>query len=220
MTNPSVETVTSDTAITVREMRPEYNREVSLIMTHGFHGKFSRTKVDAGALTLFFELLLKQSADIPCTKRVVAVLGGKIVGTMSLKWHKHSGGGAQVAVPSAKRFWWKEISGIGAGKTLLLLTAFNFLQHYPVPGECYIADLAVDPELRGRGVGRLLLNAALQYMKEQPLLYYVSLHVAGHNRTAQSLYERTGFSTQTEEHSLLSKILYREETWKYMIYGQ
>lgn len=216
MTNTSIATT-----VTIADMQPGYNREVSRIIVHGFQGKFTaRTKIEPDGLALFFEQLLGYTVEGPYTKRVVALQGETVVGTLSLKCHKNSGRIAGAAAKSAKLSAWKEIAGIGTRNTLLLLATLYCLNHDPAPGECYIADLAVHPEHQGTGVGRLLVRWAHQFMEEHPLLLGLSLHVSEHNRAAKRLYERLGFSTQTEEYRLLSKLLSGEEKWEYMICRQ
>ena len=53
-------------------------------------------------------------------------------------------------------------------------------------------DLIVDPEHRGRGVGRLLLNAAQAYLKTRGAPRVV-LSTAEGNQAAQRLFARMGF---------------------------
>jgi ribosomal protein S18 acetylase RimI-like enzyme len=53
-------------------------------------------------------------------------------------------------------------------------------------------DLVVDPEHRARGVGRLLLTAALSYLKARDAPRVV-LSTAERNQSAQRLFERMGF---------------------------
>jgi ribosomal protein S18 acetylase RimI-like enzyme len=53
-------------------------------------------------------------------------------------------------------------------------------------------DLIVDPEYRGRGVGRLLLRAALSHLKSRGVPRVV-LSTAERNEAAQRFFERTGF---------------------------
>jgi ribosomal protein S18 acetylase RimI-like enzyme len=55
-----------------------------------------------------------------------------------------------------------------------------------------VHDIVVEPERRGRGVGRLLLAAALSSMKEKGAPRVV-LSTAEKNEAAQRLFERAGF---------------------------
>lgn len=53
-------------------------------------------------------------------------------------------------------------------------------------------DIIVDPELRGRGVGRLLLDAALEFLRSRGVPRVV-LSTAGRNGAAQRLFASMGF---------------------------
>jgi ribosomal protein S18 acetylase RimI-like enzyme len=55
-----------------------------------------------------------------------------------------------------------------------------------------IQGLAVDAQARGRGVGRALLDAAMEEARRQGALR-ITLRVLGHNAPARRLYEAAGF---------------------------
>ncbi len=55
-----------------------------------------------------------------------------------------------------------------------------------------VNGLAVDPAHQGAGVGRALVEAAVERAREQGARK-VALRVLGHNHTARRLYERCGF---------------------------
>jgi ribosomal protein S18 acetylase RimI-like enzyme len=59
----------------------------------------------------------------------------------------------------------------------------------------YISDLAVDQRFEGRGIGRMLLEAAEDWARAKgyPLL---TLYVFAGNKRAQSLYEKHGFAPE------------------------
>ena len=59
-------------------------------------------------------------------------------------------------------------------------------------GQGEIANLAVDPDLRGRGIGSALLDAALEEARQQ-LAGEVYLEVRHSNLRARQLYESRGF---------------------------
>jgi ribosomal protein S18 acetylase RimI-like enzyme len=65
----------------------------------------------------------------------------------------------------------------------------------------WIMDIAVLQEWRGKGVGRMLLNAAEVYCREHKISY-LGLAVSSHNLKALHLYERFGFA---EERKLMVK---------------
>lgn len=63
----------------------------------------------------------------------------------------------------------------------------------------WILRMYVARHSAGRGVGRLLLNAALTRAKELPGVAKVNLTVAAHNQRAVGLYESLGFRTFASE---------------------
>ena len=58
--------------------------------------------------------------------------------------------------------------------------------------DCWMEDLFVRPEPQGRGLGRALVEAALQRARERGCLR-VELDVDEDNRAARALYARLGF---------------------------
>lgn len=67
----------------------------------------------------------------------------------------------------------------------------------------WIMDIVVLPEWRGKGAGRVLLNAAEDYCRKRGVPY-LGLAVSSHNVKALRLYEDFGFA---EERKLLVKSL-------------
>ena len=61
--------------------------------------------------------------------------------------------------------------------------------------ECYLAELYVVPAMRGRGLGRALMNAAIDFAREQGA-DYMDLGTAETDVAARSLYESLGFSNR------------------------
>lgn len=61
-----------------------------------------------------------------------------------------------------------------------------------VCGEGYIANIAVFPAFRGRGVGRALLRGLVSCARKQQY-EFITLEVRAANRPAISLYESEGF---------------------------
>ena len=62
--------------------------------------------------------------------------------------------------------------------------------------ECYLAELYVVPAMRGRGLGRALMNAAIAFARERGA-DYMDLGTAETDVAARSLYESLGFSNRT-----------------------
>jgi ribosomal-protein-alanine N-acetyltransferase len=59
-------------------------------------------------------------------------------------------------------------------------------------GECHILNLCIDPALRRRGVGRMLLSMLLSRARRAGMLH-AFLEVRPTNKAAMALYEDTGF---------------------------
>ena len=63
-------------------------------------------------------------------------------------------------------------------------------------GEAWIYDIEVSADLRGRGYGRLLLEAAEDEARRAGATY-LGLNVFGANTVARSLYETSGYEVKT-----------------------
>ncbi|HWC84928.1 MAG TPA: GNAT family N-acetyltransferase [Solirubrobacteraceae bacterium] len=61
--------------------------------------------------------------------------------------------------------------------------------------ECYLAELYVQPEHRGRGLGRALLEGAIDHARERGA-DYMDLSTAETDTAARALYESLGFSNR------------------------
>ena len=91
---------------------------------------------------------------------------------------------------------------IGSGETSVLLIGEPAAQGLAVlrfrPSiwskalECYLAELYVVPELRGRGLGRALLEAALAHARDRGA-DFIDLGTSEDDVAARALYESCGF---------------------------
>ena len=61
--------------------------------------------------------------------------------------------------------------------------------------ECYLAELYVVPDRRGRGLGRALMNGAIEFAREHGA-DYMDLNTAETDVAARGLYESLGFSNR------------------------
>ena len=61
--------------------------------------------------------------------------------------------------------------------------------------ECYLAELYVAPDRRGEGLGRALMEAAIQLAREKGA-DYMDLGTAETDHAARALYESLGFSNR------------------------
>jgi len=93
-----------------------------------------------------------------------------------------------------------ESDGERAGFLLMLDTLPDEVTRMP---QGFIAYMAVEPELRERGAGARLLEAAEREARKRGLPY-VALMVTEENAAARALYERAGYLT---ERRLLCKVL-------------
>tara|TARA_B100000700_G_scaffold174010_1_gene192224 strand:+ start:2718 stop:3167 length:450 start_codon:yes stop_codon:yes gene_type:complete len=78
-------------------------------------------------------------------------------------------------------------------------------------GARHIACLIVNPECRGQGIGRRLVNALLEYAWQYDDVAYVTLNVLPENTRALNLYRSLGFVEQSNnDPSMVPMTLMRE----------
>ena len=109
---------------------------------------------------------------------------------------------------------WREI---GLPYTLRV-TAGLLLLYEQDPGDertAYISQIAVDPALRGCGIGRQLLEQAQAWTRAHGK-HNLALHVASTNR-ARHLYERFGFQQKERSQSWLTQRIFGIRAWLYMV---
>lgn len=199
--------------ITLEPMQAKYNQPVSRLLVESFRNKFQPlTKMSDSELARCFEILLHHFPDEPASQRAVAVQNGEVVGTLSLKWKTAEEAKQENLFPP-----WDEFKTFGKWQLLKLTIGLYFLTHQLKVGECYIADVAVHPLHQGKGVGKLLMQWALNEWQDRPQLDQLSLHVSGKNQRAKQLYEQLSFCTQTRQQSLTSLLLFKEYEWEYMV---
>jgi ribosomal protein S18 acetylase RimI-like enzyme len=93
-----------------------------------------------------------------------------------------------------------EHDGVRAGFLLLL---YDIPDEVTMAPQAFIAYMAVEPAVRGRGVGRAMLDTA-EAQARAAGLPHVSLMVTEENAPARALYDNAGYLT---ERRLLSKPL-------------
>lgn len=67
----------------------------------------------------------------------------------------------------------------------------------------WIAGLAIVPEFRGKGAGKILMREYLRVLKESGRIKKVLLDVLGGNSAAKHLYQSLGFKISTSVHKLV-----------------
>jgi GNAT superfamily N-acetyltransferase len=76
-----------------------------------------------------------------------------------------------------------------AGETIGLCTAYLDLNSVRFGSRCWVEDLAVGPESRGRGVGGALLDAAIEWARDRGAAH-LELDTGLARTDAQRFYER------------------------------
>ena len=203
-----------DTPITIETMHPKYNGQLSRLLVYGFRGKFQTyTNLTDDKLALFFEKLLNAFPLEPASHRVIALQNNKLIGSLAIKWKPE----AELKQEKQNFSLWDLFKLFDKWDLFKLFLSLYFLNHTPKPKECYIADVSVHPAYRGKGIGRLLLQWALQYVRNDPKLNVLSLHVAGKNTKAKHLYEQLAFQTHYQKTSFIRYFLFNERKWDYMM---
>jgi ribosomal protein S18 acetylase RimI-like enzyme len=138
----------------------------------------------------------------------VAVIDQRIVGTISLRTVH------QPAVPEgiAEQVFHQLL---GPWRGLRSLFTLSLLDHRIGRHEGYISDVAVAADLRGCGIGRILLDH-VEELARQRRLRLISLYVAVSNLPAVRLYDRHGFQRKQRRRSLLTWLFFREYGWWFM----
>jgi ribosomal protein S18 acetylase RimI-like enzyme len=127
-------------------------------------------------------ILLEHSFDLELG--VTAQIQGQLVGLVGLKYANR---------PCLQFERSRCIQELGLLRGLLVFLIFNNLSvHKILSDETYIAVLVVDPSVRGKGIGTLLMNAAFE-IAQQNQCAAVVLDVANTNANARRLYDRLGF---------------------------
>lgn len=202
------------TLISIEPMQAKYNEQVSRLLVYGFGDKF-RTLMKMGndELALFFEHLLEHFPSEPASQRLVALQDGKVIGTLSFKRkpdHDMKQGQKQ------RTLSYKCFNKVSKWNLIKLLIGLYLLDHRPQVGECYITDIAVHPDHRSQGVGRLLLQRVQDFVQTEPSLYVLSLYVSGKNPRAKHLYEQLSFRTHSQGTSIMRQLVFKEPRWDYM----
>ena len=91
--------------------------------------------------------------------------------------------------PSIGRRWWRSVRRDEPARSRTIL---GYTGYWSLVDEAHIANLAVAPAWRGRGLGELLLIRVLDHAVEMGL-NVATLEVRVGNRVAQQLYRKYGF---------------------------
>ncbi|WP_217241209.1 GNAT family N-acetyltransferase [Streptomyces sp. AC555_RSS877] len=131
------------------------------------------------------------AAHLNADRAVCALLDGQLVGLAGyqLDGRALTGGSASAVLRAYGR--------LGGLHRLLLLALF---ERQPASGQLVMDGIAVAPNVRGRGVGSLLIEEVAAVAAEQNCRE-VRLDVIDTNPRARALYERRGFTAVRTEHT-------------------
>ncbi|MEV4867947.1 GNAT family N-acetyltransferase [Streptomyces syringium] len=129
------------------------------------------------------------AAHLNADRAVCALLDGQLVGLAGyqLGGRAFTGGSASDVLRA-----YGHLRGL---RRLPLLALF---ERHPAPGQLVMDGIAVDPGLRGRGVGSLLIEEVAAVAAEQDHRE-IRLDVIDTNPRARALYERRGFTAVRTE---------------------
>ncbi len=138
------------------------------------------------------------AAHLNADRAVCALLDGRLVG---LAGYRLGGRGLTGGTAGAVLRAYGHLRGL---HRVLLLTLF---ERRPGAGQLLMDGIAVGPDLRGRGVGSLLIEEVAAVAAEQGFRE-IRLDVIDTNPRARALYERRGFTAvRTEETPYLRRLL-------------
>lgn len=148
-----------------------------------FQSKMAIAIPDAAIRRRFFGTIFNAESCVS------AVLDGKLIGFVGFQTatEAFSGGITGAGVP-----WQKIRSHLGFFAGLRAALIFAIFHRKPEPGTLILDGVTVDTTLRGRGIGKLLMNGVMKYAEEESFKQ-VKLGVLDTNVVAKALYEKVGF---------------------------
>ena len=157
--------------------------EAVALFDAAFQSKMAIAIPDAAIRRHFFGKIFNADSCISAT------LDGKVVGFVGFQTatDAFSGGITGVGVP------WQNLRthlGFLAGIRAALI--FAIFHRKPEPGTLILDGVTVDTALRGRGIGKMLMDGVLKYAAAESF-QQVKLGVLDTNTVAQALYEKAGF---------------------------
>jgi len=132
--------------------------------------------------------------------RVTALAYREFVGPGEQTWEEYLGHIADVAGRAERALVLVAVDHgrILGSATLELDTRVEPEDDPPLaPGESHIRMLGVDPDERGKGVARALMDACFDEARARGKRW-ISLHTTERMRTAQAMYERFGFERKPD----------------------
>ena len=193
--------------ITIEEYQDKDFESVIALLIHSFKSKFCHRQ-DLSVLDI--KDIIYASWDLkagdPAYLHFIAKQNQTIVGVILVRCGRKEKGNKRIPIISlCKRY--------GVMNTMLLLFKMLLLDAN-TPNECYIEHIAVCDTLRGKGIGKLLLQHAEQALLDRGYTSW-SLAVAEDN-PAKSLYSRLGFKEIKKIKSPLKGFFVGTYQWSFM----
>lgn len=164
-------------------LTPEQLPEAVALFDVAFQSKMAIAIPDAAIRRQFFGKIFNGNSCISAT------LNGKVVGFVGFQTatEAFSGGITGVGVP-----WQKLRTHLGFFAGIRAALIFAIFHRKPEPGTLILDGVTVDTTLRGRGIGKLLMDAVMKYAAAESFKQ-VKLGVLDTNTVAKALYEKAGF---------------------------
>ena len=203
----------SSDEVLIRQFKEDDYGAVSSIFANSFKGKLHYlTNLSEETIAEF----LSDSgfvANRPFEGYWVAEMNDEVLGILLLKWNK------QNRVKSHKKLNFIQLClKYGFLKVIKLFIGILILNENNIrDDECYIEYIAVSSKCRGLGVGTKLITLGGRFVKDTLKLNKYSLHAASSNKKAIKLYEKLGFVIIEIENSMITRLLFNEDTWLYMV---
>ena len=119
---------------------------------------------------------------------------GRLMHDFSTEYDDLTPGPAKFAERFRELLAGEETAALLAGEDGLAVLRFRPSLYSPAL-ECYLAELYVVPDRRGQGLGRALMNAAIELARSRGA-DYMDLATSEDDVAARALYERSGFSNR------------------------
>ncbi|MHA1726692.1 MAG: GNAT family N-acetyltransferase [Promethearchaeota archaeon] len=182
--------------IVIRKTRSKDADAIAKVLIESFPDKFTAIfgkKLKAAQKALAEDHVLKKNFE----GVFVAEVNGNVVGVIELSTRETKKSKQESLKP-----YFAHLGFFGAIRAFLV---FMILEEKVDENGCYMEHIAVSPDFRGKGIGKLLMKRAEEFAKEKQKVN-CSLYVAPDNKPACYLYEKTGFCEISTENSILLKL--------------
>ena len=171
---------------------PDYFRKPAIVLYYeAFQSKFSKLITLEEGLKILPSLLNSEQS-------IYAVQGDQLVGFAGIQH------GRQKLFKSSLRPF---IKHLGIIRGLFVAFVLSLFERPHTDDELLMDGICVDKEMRGQGIGSLLLEAIYDFAKENDYKT-IRLDVVDTNPKARKLYEKIGFEAQeTERYPLTKKMM-------------